>query len=66
MTITFNVPSIACEVCANTITKAIQNHDPSSIVRIDVATKVVEIDTEKTSSEIKQVIIDVGHNVNDK
>lgn len=64
MTITFNVPSIACDVCANTITKAIQNYDPSSIVRIDVATKVVEIDTEKTASEIKQVIIDVGHNIN--
>lgn len=63
MTITFNVPSIACEVCANTITKAIQNYDPSSIVRIDVTTKVVEIDTQKTPSEMKQVIIDVGHDV---
>lgn len=64
MTIIFNVPSIACDVCANTITKAIQNYDSSSIVRIDVATKVVEIDTEKTASEMKQVIIDVGHNIN--
>lgn len=63
MTITFNVPSIACEVCVNTITKAIQNYDPSSSVRIDVGSKVVEIDTEKTASEIKQVIIDVGHDV---
>lgn len=66
MTITFNVPSIACEVCANTITKAIQNHDPSSIVRIDVTTKLVEIDTEKTPSEIKQVIINVGHDVQEE
>lgn len=63
MTITFNVPSIACDVCANTITKGIQNYDPHSIVRINVTTKVVEIDTEKTSDEMKQVIIDVGHDV---
>ncbi|MGI0480930.1 heavy-metal-associated domain-containing protein [Geminocystis sp. CENA526] len=63
MTITFNVPSIACDVCANTITKAIQNYDPSSIVRIDVSSKVVEIDTNKTSEEMKQVITDVGHEI---
>ncbi|BAQ66085.1 heavy metal transporter [Geminocystis sp. NIES-3709] len=58
------VPSIACEVCANTIAKAIKNCDPDAIVNVDVTTKVVEIDTQKTLDEMKKVIIEVGHSIN--
>jgi copper chaperone len=47
--ITLNVPSIACEVCAKTITTAIKNTDPQAEVNIDVETKIVQVSTNKTA-----------------
>ncbi|MFM7279238.1 MAG: heavy-metal-associated domain-containing protein, partial [Microcystis aeruginosa] len=41
MTITLKVPSIACEGCANTITKAINNQQPAAQISVDVANKIV-------------------------
>ena len=63
MNITLKVPTIACEVCAKTITKAIQNLDNNAEVNIDVEEKIVTVTTEKTPTNIKDAIIDVGHEI---
>lgn len=55
------IPSIACEVCAKTITIAIKNVDPLAEVNIDVGTKIVEINSHKTLEVIQQAIIEAGH-----
>ncbi|NCO75478.1 MAG: heavy-metal-associated domain-containing protein [Cyanobacteria bacterium] len=65
MIITLKVPSIACEVCANTITKAMENYDPQGQISVDVSTKIVSITTNKTVHEIKKVIMEVGHTIED-
>ncbi len=61
MSVTLKVPSIACDVCAETITKAIKNNDPSANVKVDVTTKIVEVETETSEAKIKEVITDAGH-----
>lgn len=61
MIIELKVPSIACEVCANTITKAIKNSAPNAEVKVNVETKIVTIETEKSVDEIKQIITNAGH-----
>lgn len=63
MTITLKVPSIACEVCANTITKAIHQHQPSAKVSVDVEQKKVTVDTDASEDTIKQAIEEAGHTV---
>ncbi len=63
MSITLNVPSIACEVCANTITKAIHSSDPSANVKVDVNTKIVVVETETSQETIKELITSAGHTV---
>jgi copper chaperone len=63
MNITFKVPTIACEVCAKTITKAIQNLDHNAEVKVDVAEKIVTVTTEKTADNVKEAIIDAGHEI---
>lgn len=63
--VTINVPSIVCDGCVDTITKAIKNEDGDAIVNVDMATKQVEIQTSKTLDQIKQVILDVGHLIKD-
>jgi copper chaperone len=62
--ITLNVPSIACEVCAKNITTAIKNIDPLAEVKINVETKIVEVDTTKTLDIIRQTITEAGHTIN--
>lgn len=57
------VPSIACEVCAETITKAIKNSEPNAKVSVDVDSKIVSVETNESEDTIKQVIIEAGHTV---
>ncbi|MBL1210623.1 heavy-metal-associated domain-containing protein [Geminocystis sp. GBBB08] len=64
--ITLNVPSIACEVCVNTITRAIKNSDPQAVVNIDVVTKLVQVTTTNTEGIITQAIIEAGHTVDNE
>ena len=63
MNITLKVPTIACDVCAKTITKAIQNLDNNALVEVDVEEKIVTIETKKTAENIKEAIIDAGHEI---
>jgi copper chaperone len=63
MTITLTVPSIACEVCAKTITKAIHNQEPDAQVSIDVPHKRVTVVTTASEESIKAAIANAGHEV---
>ncbi|NJN73761.1 MAG: heavy-metal-associated domain-containing protein [Limnothrix sp. RL_2_0] len=61
MTLTIKVPSIACEVCGNTITKAIQSQQSDAQVAVDVTTKTVKVDTAASMEQIKAIITEAGH-----
>lgn len=63
MTITLNVPTIACEVCANTITKAIQNAQPDAQISVNVSNKIVTVETQASKETIQQIITEAGHTV---
>lgn len=59
--ISLKVPTIACEVCAETITKAIINSDSKAQVKIDVPEKIVKVETLADVNVIKQAITNAGH-----
>jgi copper chaperone len=61
MTIQIKVPGIACEVCAETITKAIQNKKPDAQVSVDVDAKIVTVETQAPESQIKEAILAAGY-----
>jgi copper chaperone len=63
MSITLNVPSIVCDGCASTITKAIQNAQPTAQVQVDLTTKVVTVESDLPESTLKEAIAAVGHTV---
>ena len=63
MKITFKVPSIACEACADTITKAINNQQPDAQVSVDVENKTVTVETNALPTAIQQAIEAAGHTV---
>ena len=61
--ITLTVPSIACESCANAVTKAIHGQDAQATVTVDVATKIVTIETASPESLIREAIASAGHEI---
>ena len=63
MTITLKVPSIACEGCATTITQAIQKGQEDAQVSVDVAQKLVSVETTATVAQIQQLIESAGYPV---
>lgn len=63
MAMQLKVPSIVCDGCADTITKAIKTHEPNANVNVDIANKTVTVETGASEESIKQVITAVGHTV---
>lgn len=62
-TMQFNVPSIACEGCAKTITEEILTHEPEAKVDVDVTGKTVSVESKASEASIRQMIVSVGHRV---
>lgn len=63
MSFQVTVPNMACSACSDTITKAIQNIDPSAKVSADLKTKLVSVDTLASETEIKQAITTAGYTI---
>ena len=59
----FKVPSISCEGCGETITKAIQESDPKASVRVNIEGKQVNVASDMSEASIRQVIESVGHEI---
>jgi copper chaperone len=65
MPILFNVPSIVCSGCGDTITKAIQTVESDASVNVDVAAKTVTVEAKASEESIKQAIVATGHTIED-
>lgn len=63
MTVEIKVASMVCQACANTVTKAIQSLDAEADIKINLETKIVNINGTPSETEIKEAIIAVGHTV---
>ena len=63
MNIELTVPSMACSACSDTITKAIKTVDPNAAVQADPKTKLVNVETEKPETEIREAIASAGYPV---
>jgi copper chaperone len=61
--INFKVPSMVCDGCVETVSKAIAAHEPEAKINIDLDTKQVKVETEASEASIKQAIVATGHTV---
>jgi copper chaperone len=60
--IAFHVSDMSCGRCANAITKAIKEVDPTARVHVDLAALVVEIDPGKASArQLSDAILAAGY-----
>ena len=62
MTIQLKVPDMACDACAKSITQAVLTLDSGAIVKADVQTKQVTVETEAAESSVRKAIAKAGYN----
>lgn len=63
MALELKVPTIVCNGCVDTITKAIMEVDSSASVKADVQTKSVSVETTASEAALKEAITKTGHTV---
>ena len=63
MSLQLKVPSIVCDGCAETITKAVKSVDADARVDVDVSAKTVKVEGIQSEESIKQAITATGHTV---
>ncbi len=63
MSLELKVPSMVCNGCVDTVTKAIKGLDSDAKVEIDLSTKMVKVDGKPTDDSIKEAITSAGHTV---
>ncbi|MFM0033952.1 heavy-metal-associated domain-containing protein [Paraburkholderia strydomiana] len=56
----FEVKDMSCGGCANSITRAVTGVDPQATVDIDVASKIVNVDSVLSTERLLAVIEDAG------
>ncbi|MEB3356452.1 MAG: heavy-metal-associated domain-containing protein [Synechococcales bacterium] len=59
----FDVPTVVCQGCVDTITSVIKVADPQASVDVSIDQKTVSVDTEMSESSVRQAITSVGHEV---
>jgi copper chaperone len=63
MALKMNVPNIACNDCAATITDSIHVVEPDAKVKVDVKAKTVTVEAASSEESIKQAIVAAGYNI---
>ncbi|MEM6436247.1 MAG: heavy-metal-associated domain-containing protein [Cyanobacteria bacterium P01_D01_bin.115] len=63
MALNLKVPSIVCDGCAETVTKAIHTVDANAQVNVDVSGKTVTAETNAAESVVREAITASGHTV---
>ncbi|MBB3102392.1 heavy-metal-associated domain-containing protein [Azomonas macrocytogenes] len=60
---TFNVKGMTCGHCERAVIQAIQSRDPSAVVKVDLGTGVVQVDTALDDQVIREAIQAEGYQV---
>ena len=63
MTVQFTVPNMACSACSDTITAAIKTIDQAAQVSADSKTKLVQVETQASETQIKAAVTNAGYTV---
>lgn len=58
---TFSVPKMRCGGCANTITNAIRQVDETAVVEINLADKIVKVDSSKSKDDLVNAMSNAGY-----
>ena len=60
---TFNVQGMTCGHCEKAVTQAVKSVDPQAVVKVDLATGKVDVQSARARDEIAKAIADEGYPV---
>jgi len=58
---TFTLPDMTCGHCVATVTKAIKTLDASAVVKADLASKTVAVDTSAQAAAVSKALEEAGY-----
>jgi copper chaperone len=59
--IEFSIPAISCGHCARAVTEAVHEVDPKAEVKVDIATKQVQVQTEAARAAVAAALTEAGY-----
>lgn len=57
----YTVEGMSCGHCVNTVTRAIEQTDPDATINIDLASKVVAVDSTAEDESLRQAMRSAGY-----
>jgi copper chaperone len=61
----FKVSGMTCQGCINAVNRAIQAQDGDAIVKVDLSTQMITVDSTLNRQALSQIILDAGFPVSD-
>ncbi|HSI54139.1 MAG: heavy-metal-associated domain-containing protein [Ramlibacter sp.] len=59
--IELKLPDMSCGHCVSTVTETVKLLDPAARVEVDLATKLVKVESGETRDSIEQALADAGY-----
>jgi copper chaperone len=56
----FKVSGMTCQGCINAVNRAIQSQDADAIVKVDLSTQLINVDSTLNRQALTQIILEAG------
>jgi copper chaperone len=61
----FKVSGMTCQGCINAVNRAIQSQDADAMIKVDLSTQMITVDSTLNRQALSQIILDAGFSVRD-
>ena len=61
----FKVSGMTCQGCINAVNRAIQSQDADAMIKVDLSTQMITVDSTLNRQALSQIILDAGFPVRD-
>ena len=61
----FKVSGMTCQGCINAVNRAIQSQDADAIVKVDLSTQLINVDSTLNRQALNQIILEAGFPLSD-
>jgi copper chaperone len=61
----FKVSGMTCQGCINAVNRAIQSQDADAIIKVDLSTQMITVDSTLNRQALSQIILDAGFPMSD-
>jgi copper chaperone len=56
----FKVSGMTCQGCINAVNRAVQSQDADAMIKVDLSTQMITVDSTLNRQALSQIILDAG------